>query len=200
MTGVYKITNLKNGDFYIGSSKDIGYRWKQHLYLYQKSGRHYEYHLYKAFRAYGIENFEFSIIELCDEQDRVQLEQKYCDELRPKYNEIQPEENPMECKSVKEKHKKRCKQSWGERGAESKEKSLNNLRKGRGSAAFLSHQFEPKKVKAIKISDGTEILFDSLNDASRSLDIPKSSISQILNPNHIRKQSKGFRFEFATKN
>ena len=50
------------------------------------------------------------------------------------------------------------------------------------------------------VSDGTEMFFDSLNKAGKHLDIPISSISQILNPNHTRKQSKGYRFEFVTEN
>ena len=29
-SGVYKITNVKNGKFYIGSSKDIEFRWSEH--------------------------------------------------------------------------------------------------------------------------------------------------------------------------
>ena len=29
--GIYKITNLKNGKFYIGSSKDMDRRWYEHI-------------------------------------------------------------------------------------------------------------------------------------------------------------------------
>ena len=29
--GIYKITNLKNGKFYIGSSKNIDRRWWEHI-------------------------------------------------------------------------------------------------------------------------------------------------------------------------
>ena len=32
MVGIYKITNIKNGKIYVGSSKDIEKRWKEHLY------------------------------------------------------------------------------------------------------------------------------------------------------------------------
>lgn len=63
--GIYKIKNLLNGKLYIGQSVNIERRWKGHKYNSQ-----YDYkknHLYTAFKRYGIENFEFSIVVECDE-------------------------------------------------------------------------------------------------------------------------------------
>lgn len=193
MTGVYKITNLINGDCYIGSSKDIAYRWKQHMTLYCKKGRHYQYHLYRAIRKYGIENFEFRILELCPEDNRIELEQKYYDMLLPKYNEIEPAQNPMECESVKLKQKIGCKSAWQNSREDKKQKILANLQKGWAEHSIIQKN-PPKKVKAIRISDNETFLFDSMSDAGKKLNIPVSSISQIINPNHARKQTKGYRF------
>lgn len=66
MIGIYKITNKINGNSYIGLSVDIKRRWKAHHQRYKdESNKEYEKVLYKAFRKYGIENFEFSVVEEC---------------------------------------------------------------------------------------------------------------------------------------
>ena len=198
MIGVYKITNKLNGDCYVGSSKDIGKRWKKHIYLHESKGRHREYFIYRAMRKYGIENFEFEVLETCVDSERILLEQKYYKKLNPRYNEIEPNKNPMENPAVAKKAKIACKKAWKTRSEQSKQKAWDNLKKGWGNESFINNQIQAKKVKSISVSDGTEMLFDSLSEASRYLDIPRSSISQILNPNHARKQSKGYKFEFAT--
>ena len=67
MVGIYKITNKINDNCYIGLSVDIERRWKAHKQRYRDSGnKEYDKVLYKAFRKYGIENFDFSILEECD--------------------------------------------------------------------------------------------------------------------------------------
>jgi group I intron endonuclease len=62
MEYIYKITNLKNGKFYIGKTSDIERRWKEHLSLAGKK-RH---PFYDAIAHYGAENF---IIEVVDKTD-----------------------------------------------------------------------------------------------------------------------------------
>lgn len=61
--GIYKITNLINGHIYIGQSIDIERRWynHKHRHIHSKNSP-----LYQAFRKYGINNFQFEIIEECD--------------------------------------------------------------------------------------------------------------------------------------
>ena len=64
---IYKITNLINGNCYIGqTSKPVKLRWKEHKKDATDISRgKYEYPLYRAFRKYGFENFSFEIIEKC---------------------------------------------------------------------------------------------------------------------------------------
>lgn len=68
--GIYKITNLVNGKIYIGQSQDIYRRWTQHKKI-GKSKRGYNNYrnqpLYRALRKYGIHNFSFEIIEICNQ-------------------------------------------------------------------------------------------------------------------------------------
>lgn len=65
-TGIYKITNKINGNAYIGLSINIEKRWKAHIERSSDmSNKEYDKVLYKAFRKYGIDNFEFEILEEC---------------------------------------------------------------------------------------------------------------------------------------
>lgn len=68
--GIYKIENKINGHCYIGQSIHIRYRWKQHIRrIFKESYEEYNYPLYQAFRKYGLNNFDFSILELCNKKD-----------------------------------------------------------------------------------------------------------------------------------
>ena len=58
--GIYKIINKINNKIYIGQSINLIERFKQHR---RSLNKYFKYPLYNAFRKYGIENFEFSIIE-----------------------------------------------------------------------------------------------------------------------------------------
>ena len=83
--GIYKITNLINNDFYIGSSRDIESRWHCH-----KNSKNYIKYpnskLYQAIHTFNLANFKFEILEECDIDKLLIREQYYIDLLNPKYN------------------------------------------------------------------------------------------------------------------
>jgi len=91
--GVYKITNVKNGKFYIGSSKDIEFRWNEHK-KHLNGGYHINNKLQNAWNFYGKESFEFSIIEITNEIDLLVREQFYLDMFKPHMKEIGYNINP----------------------------------------------------------------------------------------------------------
>lgn len=96
--GVYKITNITNGKFYIGSSKDIKSRWYQHKNALD-AGNHGNAHLQNAWNKYGRQNFQFEIIEECDEKCQYEREQYYIDLYKPfqsnGYNIVQKISNDL---------------------------------------------------------------------------------------------------------
>lgn len=55
---IYKITNKINGKSYIGKTNNIKRRWNEH-----KWGKGNTAILNKAFKKYGVDNFEFSLLE-----------------------------------------------------------------------------------------------------------------------------------------
>jgi group I intron endonuclease len=67
-SGIYQILNKINGKKYVGSSKDIRYRWNQSHRPQLRSGNHCNRHLQSAWNKYGEENFEFKKLESCDEK------------------------------------------------------------------------------------------------------------------------------------
>ena len=66
MIGIYKVTNLVDGKIYIGQSKNIGQRWTKHRCSpFNTNSEQYDTPFYRAIRKYGIDNFQFEVIEQC---------------------------------------------------------------------------------------------------------------------------------------
>jgi group I intron endonuclease len=64
-SGIYKIVNKINGKAYYGSSIDLKNRLNKHKNDL-KNNKHDNFHLQNAYNKYGIEAFEFIIIELIE--------------------------------------------------------------------------------------------------------------------------------------
>lgn len=80
--GIYKITNLVNGKFYVGSSVDIKNRLRQHFGNLRR-GTHHNHHLQNAWNKYGAEAFEHSMLEqVTGIETLVEREQFWIDELQ----------------------------------------------------------------------------------------------------------------------
>lgn len=76
-TGVYKITNIHNNKFYIGStSESFLKRWNHHINALRRK-THKNIHLQNAFNKYGEESFKFEILETCSKELCLQREQVY---------------------------------------------------------------------------------------------------------------------------
>lgn len=76
MQGIYKITNNINQKSYIGKSKNIEERWKEHLRPSSWKTQPTKV-LYQAFNKYGIENFSFQIIEILSDYSQSNEKEKY---------------------------------------------------------------------------------------------------------------------------
>ena len=94
--GIYKIENLINNKVYIGQSRDIKKRWREHMReLNNKT--HRNQHLISAWHKYGFENFSFEILEECDEEilnSREVYWMNYYNSLDKNYGYNLMEENP----------------------------------------------------------------------------------------------------------
>jgi group I intron endonuclease len=88
ISGIYKIVNKINNDFYVGSSKNINRRWHTHKSTL-KYNRHHCIYLQRSWNKYGGQNFSFEILKEMSEATESELlseEAKLILELKPQYN------------------------------------------------------------------------------------------------------------------
>jgi len=85
ISGIYKIENKVNGKMYIGSSKNIENRWKQHKSLL-RINKHHSQHLQYAWKKYGEECFKFEVIEDGVSQEDLFAREQYWMDKMQSYN------------------------------------------------------------------------------------------------------------------
>lgn len=85
ISAVYKIVNTITGDFYIGSSKDVKRRWKEHIRpsSWRKQPNN---PLYLNMQKYGIDKFDFEILAEVEPDSLKKTEQQFIELLKPTYN------------------------------------------------------------------------------------------------------------------
>lgn len=79
ISGIYKITNVKNGRIYIGSSYNIQKRWKGHAAAL-RCGKHTNRFLQNDYNKCGADAFVYEVVESTDHLDqngRLALEEEY---------------------------------------------------------------------------------------------------------------------------
>lgn len=84
-TGIYSITNKTNNRKYIGQSKDIGSRWKQHLYQLRRNSHHCQA-LQEDWNKYSYEDFTFQVELICTKKYLSEKEIEIWDKYEDNYN------------------------------------------------------------------------------------------------------------------
>lgn len=159
MSGVYQIRNLVNGNIYIGSSTNIRKRRKNHLNML-KLGKHSSRILQRAFDKHGKDNFEFSVLELCEPSIRLEREQFYIDLLSPKYNSMKVVSIPPMM------------------GRKHSQESLKKM--------SLSQRNKPQSFKD-KISNSIKILWSNPEDRKKFLENRKyQNLGKKLSPDKVK--------------
>lgn len=85
ISAVYKITNTATNDFYIGSSKNVKKRWWQHK-CSSEWKKHPNSPLYQDMQKYGVDKFDFQILENVKPEQLKESEQQLIEKLQPTYN------------------------------------------------------------------------------------------------------------------
>jgi group I intron endonuclease len=98
-SGIYAITNTKNGKRYVGATCDVNYRWREHQGLLRQD-KHSCKALQAEWNSDGAESFRFDVVELCAQEALEQKEQDYIAQFRandleygyngPKYSPYRP--------------------------------------------------------------------------------------------------------------
>ena len=84
-SGIYIIRNEVTQKCYVGSSKDIKQRWRQHRTSLNRSV-HRSTHMQRAWAKYGGSNFSFEVVLNCAPSMLEWYEQQVIDAVKPKYN------------------------------------------------------------------------------------------------------------------
>ena len=66
--GIYRITNLKTNESYIGKSTNIKNRFKQHIRTAIGLDGVARTKIHSAMKEYGIDNFSFEVLEKCTKE------------------------------------------------------------------------------------------------------------------------------------
>lgn len=79
--GVYKLINIINNNYYIGSSYNIKIRIRKHFELLKRNS-HHSIHFQNAYNKYGKDVFLIELLEICNKNNILNVEQKYLDEIK----------------------------------------------------------------------------------------------------------------------
>lgn len=167
-SGIYKITNIVNGKFYIGSSINIKKRWTVHINHLRKN-KHCNRFLQASFLKHGEENFKFDIIEFIQERNSiVDREQHYTDLYKSYINGIgyniatiagSPAGLGNKCKGTRRpfmqiKYKGNGNPFFGKVHSEEAKKKWSDSKKGNNNPFFGKTHSEEFKQKSSKIHKG----------------------------------------------
>ena len=120
ISGIYKIINTVTGDFYIGSSKNVKQRLACHKCpsTWKKCPNN---PMYLDMQKYGVESFEFQILEVVEPEELKITEQQFIESLKPTYNNNNAKGLNIERRKQYEKSEKR-KEYYKEREKSDKRK------------------------------------------------------------------------------
>ena len=76
---VYKISNTVNDKSYVGKDSSMNsHRWYYHRWAFDNPSAHdYQKILYRAMRKYGLEKFEYTVLEECLNPDDLRVREEY---------------------------------------------------------------------------------------------------------------------------
>jgi len=186
-TGIYLIVHEPSQRAYVGQSKDICGRWKQHLYQLRRKEHHCQ-SLQDCWNESHYTDFHFKVVHICKKSELTQKEIEYWDkqenpfngrptnssypaptpETRRKLSEGQKgEKNHMYGKTPSEETKRKQSEAHkGKKLSEDTKKKMSEARRGKGNPMYglkLSEQTKKKISQAMKIpivqysKDGTFI-------------------------------------------
>jgi group I intron endonuclease len=87
--GIYVFINNKTNQLYVGSSVNLTKRMVSYYYYYNyNSDKPSQLVIIRTMKKYGLDNFSLGIKEFCDNNPKIclDLEQKWIDYYKPKYN------------------------------------------------------------------------------------------------------------------
>jgi group I intron endonuclease len=207
--GIYKITNIINNCYYIGSSINIKRRWKEHVNMLTKN-KHNNVLLQNSWNKYSEKSFKFEVIELTNDRNKlIELEQKYLDELifKPRneyFNICLVAGNLL---GFKHSNETKAKMSESNKGKTHKFEVINQMVKsslGRSMSDNTKKKLSSKllgkpsknKVKVIQLDLSGNLIkiWDSITEAAKYYNIDPSRICAVCKGRRL--STLGFKWEY----
>ena len=204
--GVYVFINNINNQLYVGSSINLTKRMVSYYYYYNSAVAEFkpsQLVIIRAMKKYGLENFSLGIKEFCENKSEIclDLEQKWLDYYKPKYNVLTTAGNSLGYRhnietinKLKERFKKENHPKFGSTtsypvGNETKEAISEGIK------LFYSHNSHPSKGLKGKLSPqygiggkfvfcysktDKELIFPSINAAKQHFNVRWTFIKKNL--------------------
>ena len=83
--GIYYILNKANNHSYVGQSRNIFKRWRDHKRSL-RNGTHSNEYLQNAWNLYKEQDFCFQVLVFCKEEELNDKEQYWFERIKPEYN------------------------------------------------------------------------------------------------------------------
>jgi group I intron endonuclease len=161
-SGVYGIKNILTGEFYIGSTNNIGKRWNSHKRHLERN-IHSNPKLQASFNKYGLDYFIFGIILFCDKDNLFIKEQDYYNLYKPKFNLSEIAKSPFTGRQLTEDHKKKC--------------SLSNIGKNKGK---IRSNETKKLLSCIMKNMGNKPLLDYIKNSRKSFILWLNELTPVI--------------------
>lgn len=167
MTVIYKIVNLVNNKFYVGSAIDYNRRLREHKSMLLNNV-HTNPHLQNSYNKYGKDSFIFEILEVCNAENLIIREQFYIEKLNPQYNILKVAGNSLGYKHTKDSLHKMSVSKLGNKHCVGRILSLETKERMAKAKFIKVGQYD---LKGNFIDD-----FNSIKQASEHTGIPKHCI------------------------
>jgi hypothetical protein len=181
LAGIYKIINIVNGKFYIGSTKNLRYRWTSHKCLLNNAKKGNS-KLKAAWIKYGTINFKFEVIAECPEEYLIDSEQWYIDNLKPHYN----------TRIIV------CKNNTGMRHTENSLEKISNASKNyhKNNPRYLA-ELNKKPILCYNKNGDFVKEYDSAKSAADDLDMFSTNITSILKGKNYLNNGYHFKYKVS---
>lgn len=170
-SGIYRWVNVTNNKDYVGSSINLGRRFKEYYNYNHISQVRRNVPIHSALLKYGYSSFKLEILEYCDINNLLNREQYYIDTLKPKYNVLKKAG------------------SWlGSKHSESTKRLFSIIRLGhRPSEAtrlkMIANNHKSIPIMLTNVKTGNTIKFPSISKTGQFLGVSETTVRNCIKQN-----------------
>lgn len=205
-TGIYLIVHEPSQRAYVGQSKDIGRRWKSHLYMLRRKEHHCQ-SLQDCWNESHYTDFHFKVVHICKKSELTKKEIEYWDKEKNPFNgrptnKSYPAATPETRRKISEavKGKKKSKEHKKKLSEAHRGKTLSEEHKRKISESRKDKKLsEAKKIPIVQYTKEGEFIrqWDSATDVSEALGLCRQSIGKVCKGK--LKSTGGFLWKYKEK-